>query len=220
MKPPAGYRPPPESDLIDEIMLAAGKALYLANSFESKCKAVLTYAYAEEELEDDPVRFLQEELENPDLMKEHLSAKLRGKMLNQFVHALKATPPGMSEQQYRILDKAREARNHIAHETAGVVGGLQGRDVVRILAALRWLHSQVTDVANGDYIVSGWLHQIEDRDAPFWSSAHNLAWAEYWVFGHVPQEWLDADWEPNHQPPRTIREAVSYKPWYSKLPSD
>jgi hypothetical protein len=122
----------------------------------------------------------------------------------------------MSEQQYRILDKAREARNHIAHEIAGAVGDLGGRDIARMLAALRWLHSEVIDVANGDYIVSGWLHQIEDRDAPFWSSAYNLAWAEYWVFGHVPMEWLDADWEPDHRPPRTIIEAVSYRPWYSK----
>jgi hypothetical protein len=60
-----GYRPAPESDLIDEILLAAGKALYLANQFESKCKFVLSVADAEETLKDDPVLSLGELASNP-----------------------------------------------------------------------------------------------------------------------------------------------------------
>jgi hypothetical protein len=43
MKPPVGYRPPPESDLIDEIMLATGKALYLANSLVALGSEVPVY---------------------------------------------------------------------------------------------------------------------------------------------------------------------------------
>jgi len=51
-----GCRPLPESDLIDEILLAAGKALHLANMFESKCSFVLRIAnLVVDIIEHDPV---------------------------------------------------------------------------------------------------------------------------------------------------------------------
>jgi hypothetical protein len=214
MDQPIGYRPPPESDLIDEILLAAGKALYLANEFEVKCKFVLTVAYAEEALKADPVIALQEEL-----MREHLSAKVpRRKRLHGILRDLTTVPPGIREHESLALERARDARNYIAHEAARAIGGLEGKNVQHMLVALRKLHTEVINLANGDYIVSSWAHQIEEPDAPFWSSAENLEWVEHWVFGHIPSEWLDDDWMPDHRPPKTIREAVSYKPWYSRYP--
>jgi hypothetical protein len=214
---PAGYRPPPESDLIDEILLAAGKALYLANQFEVKCKFVLTVAYAEEALKNpDSVLALQEEL-----MRGYLATKLsqrnnKPKQLGRILQDPGTVPPGTSEGESEALEKAREARNHIAHETAGAIGDLEGRSVEHMLTALRRLHAEVIDLAKGDYVVSAWAHQITDRKARLWSSVENLEWVEYWVFGHIPQEWLDSESTPDHQPPRTIREAATYQPWYSK----
>jgi hypothetical protein len=214
MRRSIGYRPPPESDLIDEILLAAGKALYLANDFEAKCKSVLLVAYTEEALKTDPVGFLQEEL-----MRKHLSAKLPPqKKLHQILQDLKTVPPGTRERENLALERAKIARNYIAHEAAGAIGDLESRTVRNKLAALRKLYAAVIDLANGYYIASVWVHQIEDPRVSFWSSADNLAWVEHWVFGHMPSEWLDNDWMPNHRPPKTIREAVSYKPWYSRHP--
>lgn len=206
-----GFRPPPESDLIDEILLAAGKALYLVNQFESKCRFVLSVADAEEALKEDPVLSLEE-----------LSSKLTAKrpwgkiVLSQTLKGLAEVPPGVREHESLTLEKARAARNFIAHEAAGAIGDLEGRNVQHMLHALRKLHASVIDLANGDYIASTWAHRIEDPRAPFWSSADSLEWVESWVFGHIPQEWLDEGWKPDHRPPRTIREAVFYEPWYSR----
>lgn len=207
MKRPAGYRPPPESDLIDEILLAAGKALYLANKFEEKCKIVLKVAYAEEALKADPVILLEE-----------LSAKIPpDKMLGKTLKGLATVPPGMRDHESDALEKARAARNDIAHEGAGAIGELWSYGGIHMLAALRKLHAQVMDLANGDYVVSAWVRQIEDRrEARFSSKEKHLEWVEYWVFGHIPQEWLDPDWKPDHRPPRTITEHLAYRPWYSK----
>lgn len=55
-----GWEVPPEADLIDEILLAAGKALYVANRFEAKCSFVLTTANFVDLIEADPVASLEE----------------------------------------------------------------------------------------------------------------------------------------------------------------
>jgi hypothetical protein len=143
----------PESDLIDEILLAAGKALYLANQFEFRCKIVLKVAYAEELLRDDPVLSL-EELANripPD------------KMLHMTLQALANTPPGLSEDESSVLEKAKDARNYIAHEGAGAIGEITEYGGVQTkLNALRKLQAAVIELVNGDSIVSAWVYQIEN----------------------------------------------------------
>ena len=136
--------------------------------------------------------------------------------MGRTLKGLAEVPPGVREHEFLALEKARVARNYIAHEGAGAIGGLEGKSVQHMLNALRKLHANVIDLANGDHLVSTWVHQIEDPSAPFWTSTDNLEWVESWVFGNIPQEWLDGDWGPDHQPPRTIREAVFYKPWYSR----
>lgn len=39
-----GYLPPKEPELLAEFLSAAGRALYVANSFEAKCESVLCIA--------------------------------------------------------------------------------------------------------------------------------------------------------------------------------
>jgi hypothetical protein len=197
--------PPPESDLIDEILLAAGKALYLANQFEFKCGIVLKVAYAEEALKDDPVLSLEE-----------LATKIPDdRMLGGTLQDLAKIPPGMREHESLTLEKARYARNYIAHEGAGAIGELWSYGVQQKLDALRKLHAKVIDLAKGYSIVSTWIRQIEELGKPLLSSI-DPDWAENWVFSHIPHEWLDPEWKPDHQPPRTIMAAMSYEPWYSR----
>jgi hypothetical protein len=93
-----GYQLPPESDLIDEILLAVGKALYLANNFESKCKVMLQAANIVDIMEADPVISLEqivEKLPKPQMLD----------------GTLQALAPHMSQEQSEVLKKARLARN-------------------------------------------------------------------------------------------------------------
>jgi hypothetical protein len=202
-----GHRPPPESALIDEILLAAGKALYWANQFESKCKDVLQFAYFIEILEADPVISLEE-----------VAARIPSpKMLNRTLQDLSSnTTIGLNQEQSAILAKAREARNYIAHEGAGAIGVLWSYNVQGMLDTLRSLRVAVINLANGDNLVSEWVYRIEERKAPLPQTADYPDRVDGWVFGHLPREWLGTDFKPGHTRPRTIRAMLTYKPWYSR----
>ena len=203
------YGSPPESDLIDEILLAAGKALYLANSFEAKCSFVLRAFNFSDVVREDPVITL-----------EQVAALVPGdKMLGKTLQDLFARhDTGWRQEQIALLIKAREARNYVAHEAAGAIGELYHHNVQHMLDALRLLHAKVIDLAKGDNVVSAWAYYMEELTSePLPSiSVDYLDRIESWVFGHVPREWLDPNWKPDHQPPMTIRASLSYEPWYSR----
>lgn len=201
------YRLPPESDLIDEILLAAGKALYLANRFESKCSYVLRIANFVDIAQNDPVATV-----------EQIAALLPDdKMLGKTLRELFAlTDMNAREEQVTLLEEARKARNYIAHEGAGAIGDLSSYSVQHKIDALRKLFAKVLDLARGDNIVSTWVFQIEEPRGPLPPSSDYPDVVTNWVFGHIPHEWLNSDWEPDHQPPRTIVAAMSYEPWYSQ----
>jgi hypothetical protein len=195
---------PPESDLIDEILLAAGKALYLANCFESKCQGVLRAAHVTDIIEADPVISL-----------EQIGAKLpKPKMLDGTLQDLS---PHMSQAELTVLQKARLARNYIAHEGAAAIGPLSSRNVRAMLNALRGLRAAVIDLAGDDNIVSEWIYFFEEpREAMAGLGDDYLDRIDRWVFGHLPREWLDDGWEPDHHYPETLIEIISYEPWYSR----
>jgi hypothetical protein len=203
-----GYKSPPESDLIDEILFAAGKALYVANSFESKCRFVLQAVNFVDLIKDDPVIALEE-----------VAARLPGDkwlgptLLDLFSH----TAITITDEERTALTKAKDARNYLAHEAAGNVGNTDPYSVRAKIDALRRLHHAVTDLANGDNIVSAWVYQIEEPREPMPSIIDIYPdLVDGWVFGHLPREWLDPGWQPDHQRPKTVIAAVSYKPWYSR----
>lgn len=197
----------PESDLIDEILLATGKALYLANGFESKCTYILRVANLADILQDDPVITLERAA---SLMpsKERLANTLR-KLFNR-------ADVSIPQEDVILLEKARKARNSIAHEGAGAIGELWSYDLPCKFEALRKLHAMVVDLAKGDGIVSSWVYRIEEPREPMPSVVDQARWIENWVFSHIPPEWLDPQWQPVHQPPRTVRAAVIYEPWYTR----
>jgi hypothetical protein len=205
-----GYKPPPESDLIDEILLAAGKALYLANRFESNCRHVLGIANLVD-LIKDPVTSLEE-----------VAAKLpKEKMLGPTLQGLLShADMSIRPDEAAALTKAKEARNYIAHKGAAAIGELSSYSVQRKLDALRALRANVIDLANGDNIVSAWVYEIDEREPAPAIVDYYTDLVDDWIFGHLPREWLDPDWRPGHRAPETLIEAIaaakSYKPWYSR----
>lgn len=207
-----GYRLPHESDLIDEVLLAAGKALYLANRFEGKCSYVLRMASLSDLLEADPVLSLEE-----------AACRLPADtMLGRTLRDLGSrTDMGLTQDMLAALTQARLARNYLAHEGAASVGDLYSYDVQRMLDALRELRARVRELAEGDNLVSAWVHQIEEprEQTPLLARAYSEL-VDDWVFGHMPSKWLDVNWRCDHSPPKTLRERVmavaSYQPWYSR----
>jgi hypothetical protein len=151
-----GRRPLPESDLIHEILLSAGKALYLANMFESKCAFVLQIANLTDIIEADPVISL-----------ERATVMLPGgKMLGGTLRdLLSRNDVGISEEQSATITKARLARNYIAHEGAAAIGLLWTYNVQAMLDALRGLRAKVIDLANGDNIVSAWPMTLKNQES-------------------------------------------------------
>jgi hypothetical protein len=91
----------PDSDLIDVALLAAGKALYLCNRFETKCHHALKLMYIAEGMMSDPVVSLEEFIGSlpPD------------KMLNATLKDIgnveaRTNLVGMSEDDQAVLTKA------------------------------------------------------------------------------------------------------------------
>jgi hypothetical protein len=207
-----GYRLPYESDLIDEILLATGKALYLANRFEAKCSYVLRIANLVDVIKGDPVLSLEDAVSR-------LSAD---QMLGRTLRDLSSRADmGMTPDKSAKLTRARLARNYIGHKGAAALGDLYGYNVQEMLDALRALQANVRDLAAGDNLVSEWIFQIEEPREPTPSVREAyLELVDDWIFGHMPENWLDVNWRRDHQPPRTLKEAVtaaaSYQPWYSR----
>ncbi|MFD5627163.1 hypothetical protein [Streptomyces sp. NPDC127072] len=170
-----GYLKPREPRLLDALFLSAGKALHLANSFESKCQYVLRMANFAETAQSDPVLSLQEIIATlpPD------------KMLGGTLRDLSNTRLGSRASDFNLLDGARKARNFIAHEGAsiGTVSGARLDDILEHTVRLR---ASVSDLALGDNVVSQWCFHL---DEPGDSLPRMLIDAypkmvDDWVFGH------------------------------------
>ena len=191
---PVGYRLPPESDLIDQILLAAGKALYLANRFEVNCSYILRIANLADIVQADPVLSLEEAL----------SRLPADQMLGRTLRDLSSrTDLGMTQDKSTALTQARLARNYVAHEGAAAFGDLYSYNVQGMLDALRALRAKVRDLAQGDNLVSAWVFQIEKPREPIPLILHAyLDLVDDWLFGHMPANWLDVNWQCDHEPPR------------------
>jgi hypothetical protein len=163
-----------DREAVDVALLAAGKALYLANAFESKCQYVLRIAKL--------ASFL--EVHGNAGLDDALASLARDKFLHPTLEALKRFPV-VRQEEVGILDRARDGRNFIAHE-----GGALGYafDVTRsqVDDHLEKLRVAVVDLARGDNIVSRWVYEIEEKEpAPFQMVHSYPAMVEGWVFGDV-----------------------------------
>lgn len=170
-----GYLKPREPRLLDALFLSAGRALHLANSFESKCQYVLRMAHLAEASEADPVMGLQEMIASlpPD------------KMLGGTLRDLSNTSLGSRPSDFDLLDGARKARNFIAHEGAsiGTIWSARQEDILEHAVRLR---AAVADLASGDNVVSQWCFHIDEPNdyLPMLLIDAYPAMVDDWVFGH------------------------------------
>lgn len=168
---PLALMGPQNPELTDAALLAAGKALYLSNCFESSCHYVLRayrlLSYIKAHGEAD--------------WSDAIVAISKKKLLNAAIEEI-ATFPVVSTEDVAILQKAREARNYLAHEGAfpGFIWCAKAHHIERHLETLR---ATVADLSMGNHLVSGWCYEFDEKRPVGSVMAQFPALAERWVFG-------------------------------------
>lgn len=164
---------PIQNPWADAAMLTGGRAMYVAQAFEEKCRSLLRMGHIVAGIESDPVAKLE------DLV----ACVPDDKMLGATLIDLATVWPDAGEHQ-AVLSAAREARNYIAHES------------LRFGIHSRWeslgermfeLRRMVRALADGDNLVSTWWFFIEERhqSAPSRLIAEYPTMIDQWVFEPV-----------------------------------
>jgi hypothetical protein len=162
-----------EPELLDEFFLAIGKALYLASAFERKCRWVLRVVKLTEQSGDvSAVRAL--------------AAAMKDKLLGPTLNDMKAFPD-FSADDIALLERAKDARNFIAHESAyiGPLSSVTAKDIHEELDRLRHALAALTA---GDNLISRWVYVLEnmgEEPAPRGIQEDYPRWVEQWVFGRT-----------------------------------
>jgi hypothetical protein len=163
------YRPVRCPGLLDEFFLALGKALYLATEYEAKCGAYLNLVRLTNALSDGHGFDAALALTNA----------MREKMLGGTIAELRQS---IREDSIDLLDRAREARNLIAHEIAKL-GALSLISSDALESRTETLRHALKDLARGDNIVSKALYEIGEREpAPQTIQSEYPLWIDRWVF--------------------------------------
>jgi hypothetical protein len=105
------YRGVKEPELLDEFLLAVGKALCVASAFERKCQWVLRMV----KLTD----YLEEGGDTSRAAVNALLAVTKDKFLGPTVGDMKGLPD-FSADEVALLERAKDARNFIAHDSADI----------------------------------------------------------------------------------------------------
>ncbi|MDO8434617.1 MAG: hypothetical protein Q7S58_19650 [Candidatus Binatus sp.] len=167
-----GYRPIEAQAALDGYFLSLGKALYIATAFEAKVQYVLRIAklidFAEQTPDHESVMSFGKALRD-----KNLGATLRELGLRDHICAEDASN----------LDRARNARNYIAHEAAHIGTVYDVND--KLFSETReTLRTQLEALIKGDNLISSWVYEIEEREpAPegIQQDYHDLV--TRWVFG-------------------------------------
>lgn len=168
-----GLLPPNEPILLDRYLLALGKSLYLASAFERKCRGMLGLLELRERLRTT---------EDLDAALELVNA-LKREMLGSSIGKLRKLLPILEDHIVEILQRAKDARNFIAHESAGEQA-IYYASAGDIQSHLEDLRRELAALVAGDSIVSAWLYEVEEKmPAPSTISAAYPRLIEEWVFG-------------------------------------
>lgn len=150
---------------LDAFLQVVGRALYIATEFERKCKSVLGVTHIVDSYAltgDASASFALAEAVQKRLL--HPVIRDLGKRLEP--------DPGDVE----LLERAREARNFIAHEAASCFTNNRDGELER-------LRLEVRALAAGDNVVSRWVYEIAEKEAaPSAIQQRYVDWVEQWVF--------------------------------------
>lgn len=161
-----------EPELVEAFLLAIGKALCLANNFEARCDHYLKVIAFTDSMRDggkknEVLKALQKVNALP------LAQKVRG------IHV----SGDIGESDLAILNRARESRNFIAHESA-CIGELHSARKEFLLKRMADLYPHVVAVARGDNLTSQWEYEVCEREsAPSHFTASYVDEVTTWVFG-------------------------------------
>jgi hypothetical protein len=166
-----GYQFPEEPKLLNAFFLSIGKALYIATAFEMKCRFVLRIAKL--------VDFYRETNDGEAMMV--LAQTIKDRMLGLTLGELRGFPI-VKPDDVEILERAKDARNFIAHEAAGI-GHLSSASSATLGAQTARLRREVASLVAGDNLVSRWVYEIEEKEAaPCEIQRLYPGWVDRWVF--------------------------------------
>lgn len=166
-----GYHRVNDPLLVDDFFATLGRALYIAVEFESKCRHVLRIGRIVEHYEatgDSSAAFA---------LVRSMKDKTLGPTISQLAHFTIA-----EGDEIAILERAKDARNYIAHEVAqlGMLSEIRPQSIHDALSRLR---DEVTHLAAGDNIVSRWLYEIGEKEpAPSYIQREYHDMVQRWVF--------------------------------------
>lgn len=148
------YQTSMEFSILEDFFVINGKSLYLATEFESKCKLVLFYfslAY-------------QYEMTGEALASLNLVKNLKACVLSNTINKIKAFN-GVDVEDIKRIDRAREARNFIVHEST-LIGplGTSKSSIKAIEEKIKRLRDEISHLVVGDNIVSRWLYEISEKE--------------------------------------------------------
>jgi len=145
------YRGVKEPELLDEFLLAVGKALCVASAFERKCQWVLRMV----KLTD----YLEEGGDTSRAAVNALLAVTKDKFLGPTVGDMKGLPD-FSADEVALLERAKDARNFIAHDSADIGTWASTKQIFEQRERLR---NEVEALTAGDNVISCWIYRLENH---------------------------------------------------------
>lgn len=170
-------RQPASHPRADDLLLMLGKTTRLCWEFENKCKEFLRIAQQANIIKDAP-----------DLSLEEIVKALPPEM--QLNRTIKKLPhlgvAGINE--IGILENAREARNELIHEGGWFpLRATYSNNYGWFTQSLKVLRTNVRMLAEGENLISSWIHMVVDRDehTPQAFIDGYVESVEQWVFASV-----------------------------------
>jgi len=142
-----------KSEFENAFIEAVGRALCIAQNFESNCRSLAILLDAKNSQGKSP-----NQIEFQELIE-----KLSKRMLAGAIQQLGKHFP-IPEQIEKLLEEAKDARNWIAHDSMKVLFDLSNLDE-RLSADLRELREKVRNLAIADGMVAAWCFGISEGEA-------------------------------------------------------
>lgn len=136
---------------------SVGRALWIAQNFESSCRSLMFLIDIKKEFNG----------QNIDELRKDALKRLLGKNINNFKTLLKGhIPEDVFEYLFDILDKAREARNFIAHEITHKCGELAVEPEKLKKELINEIHKNVSIISEADKNICGILSTMTNQPIP------------------------------------------------------
>jgi len=175
-------QPLKQPDLLDELFRITGKALYFASAFEAKCRFIIRVINLTDYHEKGGDIF------DTEAVTAVLKAKLLGKTIGDM-----SKFPDFDATDIEVLERAKDARNFVAHESANIGWPLSIVSARHIHEHLARLRQETEALAAGDNLMSLWVFKVQEKEpAPPGIQQAYPQWVQEWIFktldsGAIPE---------------------------------